>query len=287
MSTALLTVFVDSATHLPVSLTRKKIFYTKRKQLKSSSTFQLARQQSKPDPYLVLSVGKQTEQTPVQMRTDAPIWEQGFTFLVANPDNDTLQLRIVDQKTDKELGRFTYILRALLEKAGMEIVSQPFQLQKSGPESKLTMTLALRILKKAPNLEDDAQLAIAEKGDTIEDLSRPSSKSDDVSPVPPLRKQDSRMSNHSYSNDNDSGLAQEEINVAMTASKTSASPSPDFSEQSSNLIHRTPSITSSAGVSGRGRIQLTLRYSVQRQRLVVIVHKIMYVEEIYRGRQKF
>lgn len=243
----------------------------------------MARQQSKPDPYLILSVGKQTEQTPVQMRTDAPIWEQGFTFLVANPDNDSLQLRIVDQKTDKELGRFTYILGALLEKAGMEVVSQPFQLQKSGPESKLTMTLALRILKKAPNLEDEAQTAVMEKGDTVEELARPGSKSPvDVSPIPPLRKQDSRMSNHSYGNDNDSGLAQEEVNVALLASKTSASPSPDLSEQSSNLIHRTPSMTSSAGIAGRGRIQLTLRYSVQRQRLVVIVHKIMYVQNLLR-----
>ncbi|XP_037038533.1 extended synaptotagmin-2 isoform X3 [Bradysia coprophila] len=252
MSTALLTVFIDSATHLP-----------------------LARPQSKPDPYMVLSVGKQTQQTPVQMRTDAPIWEQGFTFLVANPDNDTLQLRIVDQKTDKELGRFTYILSALLEKSGMEIVSQPFQLQKSGPESKLTMTLALRILKKAPNMEDEAQTAITERGDTVEELSRQTSSKSDVSPVPPLRKQDSRMSNHSYGNDTDSGVANEEVNVALTASKTSASPSPDLSEQTSGLLHRTPSMTSSAGIAGRGRIQLTLRYSVQRQRLVVIVHKIM------------
>lgn len=210
------------------------------------------------------------------MRTDAPIWEQGFTFLVANPDNDTLQLRIVDQKTDKELGRFTYILSALMEKIDLEVVSQPFQLQKSGPESKLTMTLALRILKKAPNLEDDSQAAI-EKGDIVEELSRTSSvrTKSDVSPVPPLRKQDSRMSNLSYGNDNDSGLAQEEINVAILASKSSISPSPDLSEHSSNLLHRTPSMTSSAGIAGRGRIQLTLRYSIQRQRLVVIVHKIM------------
>lgn len=236
--------------------------------------FQLARPQSKPDPYMVLSVGKQTQQTPVQMRTDSPIWEQGFTFLVANPDNDSLQLRIVDQKTDKELGRFTYILSALLEKSGMEIVSQPFHLQKAGPESKITMTLSLRILKKAPNVEDEALTAITEKSDTVEELSRQPSKSD-VSPIPPLRKQDSRMSNHSYGNDTDSGVANEDANIALTASKTSASPSPDLSEQTSGLLHRTPSMTSSAGVAGRGRIQLTLRYSVQRQRLVVIVHKIM------------
>lgn len=209
------------------------------------------------------------------MRTDAPIWEQGFTFLVANPDNDTLQMRIVDQKTDKELGRLTYILGALLEKTNMEIVSQPFQLQKSGAESKLTITLALRIFKKAPNSEDEAQTVIAERGDTVEELSRTATTKSDVSPIPPLRKQDSRMSNHSYGNDTDSGLAQEDVTVALTASKTSTSPSPDLSEPGTHLIHRTPSMTSSAGIAGRGRIQLTLRYSIQRQRLVVIVHKIM------------
>jgi hypothetical protein len=33
----------------------------------------------------------------------------------------------------------------------------------------------------------------------------------------------------------------------------------------------------SSGEAGLGRIQLTLRYSIQRQRLVVVVHKIVYV----------
>ena len=40
------------------------------------------------------------------------------------------------------------------------------------------------------------------------------------------------------------------------------------------LSHRTLSATSSAGDAGLGRIQLTLRYSVQRQRLIVVIHKI-------------
>lgn len=56
--------------------------------------FQQARVQSKPDPYVVASVGKNSEQTQVQMRTDCPVWEQGYTFLVANPDNDGLYLKV-------------------------------------------------------------------------------------------------------------------------------------------------------------------------------------------------
>lgn len=43
---------------------------------------------------------------------------------------------------------------------------------------------------------------------------------------------------------------------------------------SAGLIHRTPSTTSSAGESKLGRIQLTLRYSVQRQKLIIDIHRI-------------
>ena len=43
---------------------------------------------------------------------------------------------------------------------------------------------------------------------------------------------------------------------------------------SPGLIRRNPSFTSSAGESRLGRIQLTLRYSVARQKLIIVVHKI-------------
>ncbi|KAK9694869.1 C2 domain [Popillia japonica] len=40
------------------------------------------------------------------------------------------------------------------------------------------------------------------------------------------------------------------------------------------ILHRTPSVTSSSGEAGLGRIQLTLRYSVPRQRLTVVVNQV-------------
>lgn len=46
------------------------------------------------------------------------------------------------------------------------------------------------------------------------------------------------------------------------------------STASSGLIHRNPSVTSSIGEAKLGRIQLTLRYSVPRQKLIIVVHKI-------------
>lgn len=81
------------------------------------------------------------------LRDDSPVWEQGFTFLVSNPDNECLNIKIYDQKTGNDIGQYTYTLSTLLKQFNMETIQQPFQLQKSGPESKLYMSLSLRILK--------------------------------------------------------------------------------------------------------------------------------------------
>uniref|UniRef100_A0A2M4A0N4 Putative phosphoinositide 3-kinase n=1 Tax=Anopheles triannulatus TaxID=58253 RepID=A0A2M4A0N4_9DIPT len=274
MSTALLTVFIDSAKNLPQ-----------------------ARQQSQPDPYLVLSVGKKTEQTSVQMRTDAPVWEQGFTFLVGNPDNDTFQLKVIDQKTGNTIGTLTYILSALMEKKNLEIMSQPFQLQKSGPESKILMSLSLRILKRHQEVEVDGQTGDKSPGSEADSgLTRSSSvrapslsqsasqqatsiegpsSAEGLSHQASIRKQESRKSNTSAIVDQ--MLIQEEPFAVSTVNAVLMSTpprSPNLSDGGTELLRRSPSTTSSAGSAGLGRIQLTTAYSVQRQRLIVIVHKI-------------
>lgn len=195
------------------------------------------------------------------MRTDSPVWEQGYTFLVANPENDTLQLKVVDQKTQNEIGKYTYIIAHLMEKKNMEVVNQPFQLQKSGPESKIVMALSLRILKRAEAVDDEPEQADKEK------------------PKTPLKKQDSRVSKSSV---NDAALDEEPIvhsnvvtsNLVAVPPSPTASRSSDKSGSGSSLV-RHPSVKSFTGETGvLGDINLTLQYAVQRQRLIVIVHKI-------------
>lgn len=199
------------------------------------------------------------------MRTDSPVWEQGFTFLVANPENDTLQLKIIDQKTTNEIGRFTYIIAHLMDKKNMEIVNQPFQLQKSGPESRIVMALSLRILKRAQAIEDEESTKMPSP---IEDVKEEPSK-------PPLSKQDSKVSRSSMPAD--VAIAEEEPLFASTVSSSLAAvpPSPTGSRASTTSLNRNPSIKSHDGDIGPlGSINLTLQYSVQRQRLTVIIHKI-------------
>lgn len=263
---------------------------------------QQARQQSQPDPYLVLSVGKKNEQTSVQMRTDAPVWEQGFTFLVGNPDNDTLQLKVIDQKTGNTIGTLTYILSALMEKKNLEIMSQPFQLQKSGPETKIIMSLSLRILKrhreqepavttpdKGPASEADSVLSrtssirtSASHGSQSGTLQQQPSTGDSnaaeaaaLSHQGSVRKQDSRKSTTSAIMEQMS-IQEEPFVVSTLNTVMMATPprSPNLSDGGTELLRRSPSTTSSSGSAGLGRIQLTVAYSVQRQRLLVIVHKI-------------
>jgi hypothetical protein len=199
------------------------------------------------------------------MRTDSPVWEQGYTFLVPNPENDTLQIKVIDQKTQNEIGKFTYIIAHLMEKKNMELISQPFQLQKSGPESKLVMALSLRILKRSEPIPD-------------EELEKPAIEDGkEDPPKSPLKKQDSRISGKSISVD--AGAIEEPfLSSNVTSNLAAVPPSPTASRASeksaTSSLERNPSIKSFAGEGSLGAINLTVQYSVQRQRLIVIVHKI-------------
>lgn len=195
------------------------------------------------------------------MRTDAPVWEQGYTFLVANPENDTLQLKILDQKTQNEIGKLTYILSHLMDKPNMELISQPHQLQKSGPESKIIMAVSLRILKRSEPIPDD-------ETPQIEDPKQEAPKS-------PLKKQDSRVSRSSTQ---DAGSIEEPLLSNTAANLAASPPSPTASrksDKSASSLERNPSLKSFGGdPNALGSIHMTVQYSVQRQRLIVIVHKI-------------
>ncbi|XP_068157205.1 extended synaptotagmin-2 isoform X3 [Drosophila tropicalis] len=254
MSSAVLSVFIDSARHL--------------KQARSSS---------KPDPYLVCSLNKQKQQTAMIMRDDSPVWEQGFTFLVSNPDNESLNIKIYDQKTGNDIGQYTYTLSTLLKQFNMEVIQQPFQLQKSGPESRLYMSLSLRILQPGE---------IDKESDTLEQvaaLTRSSSTGGKATEVTVPVIKESQIAGKRLSTE--SPISEEDLTVptrispALSASASSELPITEqqlisASGSGSVLTHRFPDTVSTAGEHGLGRIQLSLRYSAQRQKLDVTIHKI-------------
>ena len=144
----------------------------------------------------------------------------------------------------------------------MEINNQPFQLQKSGPESKIVMALSMRILKRAPESN--------EKEESVP--SSPTVEVKDLPSLSTLKKQDSRISRSST---NDGADIEEPMVAASNVTQSFAvPPSPTQSKKSAHSLYRNPSIQSLIEPGALGLINLTLQYSVQRQRLCIIVHKI-------------
>ncbi|XP_029662541.1 extended synaptotagmin-2 isoform X2 [Formica exsecta] len=255
MSTALLTLYIDSAKNLPCIRGNKQ-----------------------PDVYLEARIDGKKERTPTIPRSCDPVWEQGYTFLVSNPETGILYIKIIDEKTTITVGEMSYNLSLLLEKNNLEITQQPYDLQMAEADSKLVLSMSLNILKyeePEPTFEED------EDDHDINQLNKRIERQESnisnvlFSSVPPspLKKQPSKESVNSQSHNNGPALLPEESAVVEEELIVSTS-APSSLAESPQLIHRNLSMTSFQGEAKLGRIQLTLRYSVQRQKLIVVVHKI-------------
>lgn len=163
----------------------------------------------------------------------------------------------MDQKTGNEIGKLTFIIGHLMEKKNMELINQPFQLEKSGPESKIIMALSLRVLKRAEIVPDEE----------IADVK-------DEEPKVPLRKQESTVSRASVAVAN----VEEPLvasNVTSNLSAIPPSPTDSRSSMSISSLERKPSVKSLMDEPGpNGSINMTIQYAIQRQRLVIIIHRI-------------
>ncbi|CAH0600287.1 unnamed protein product [Chrysodeixis includens] len=263
LSSAVLSVYIDSCKKLPN-----------------------ARAQSRPDPYLTVTVGKKTENTAVQMRTDDPVYEIGYSFLV------------LDSKTGNGLGQLTYSISALLKQKNMSMITQPLMLQKSGPESKIIMSLQLRILKEAIREEDCEEEPLAESASEPSPAVTPAAAAAPAAPAAPATtpaldsvdsKQDAllaepvaRLAEPELKNMEDAPVdnsSQKSVPVEIIEKEVADTQEYQVptGRESPKLIHRTSSLTTSAGEAGLGRILLSFRYSMQNQTLYVVVHKIMHI----------
>ncbi|XP_059474297.1 extended synaptotagmin-2 [Neocloeon triangulifer] len=230
MSSALFIIYIDCA-----------------KQLRS------VKDNKKPDPYFVINLGSKSEQSAVVMRTNDPVWEVGYTFLVQNPDSDTLHIKVMDQKTTSELGSFTYNLVGLYERRLLQVNNQPFRLKGAGPGAKIFMSMQLRILKKA----DVKSITIDKSGGSS-----------------PVHKKEPKRN---FSTDSASLDT-----VSVGSIKAAIEPLVESSIAPAVVNAAPPSSIIESGLRRRGTIkntnigsiQMTIGYSHPRQRLVVTVHKI-------------
>ena len=88
------------------------------------------------------------QETRLKQYSRNPVFEEGFIFLVNNPELDDLNLRVYDERSKTTLGLLRLHLANLLQREGMEYFNQPFKLKKTGSESSVTLHLQLYFTKK-------------------------------------------------------------------------------------------------------------------------------------------
>lgn len=142
LSSALLVVYLDSASNLPTNPLDFNSDGPKPpyKGLKSGKKVSID-----PNPFVKLTVGQKMYTSKVRYKTSEPMWEEAFFFLINNPDTQELKIEVRDSKHKSSLGSVQVALSSLLKEADMTL-NQQFPLQNSGPNSTLKLKMDLRIL---------------------------------------------------------------------------------------------------------------------------------------------
>ncbi|CAD6188572.1 unnamed protein product [Caenorhabditis auriculariae] len=120
---ALLMVYIDSVSDLP---------YPKSK--------------LEPSPFVEVSLGKETQRTPVKVKTVNPLYQTKFMFFVRHVEGQELRFEAIDEGTRRSLGTFALPLNQLLAEPKLEINQQMFMLTLGVHQSPIVVTARLRVL---------------------------------------------------------------------------------------------------------------------------------------------
>lgn len=102
------------------------------------------------DTLVRLHLDNNTQETSVRENTCNPVYEEGFTFLVRNPQMQELNVEMVDNKKDAVQSKIKVDLNKLLKECNLEIKNEEYLLSGvPGGKASLCMNLSLRILKTA------------------------------------------------------------------------------------------------------------------------------------------
>uniref|UniRef100_A0A663M456 Extended synaptotagmin 2 n=1 Tax=Athene cunicularia TaxID=194338 RepID=A0A663M456_ATHCN len=281
LSSALLILYLDSARNLPSG---KKI-------------------NSNPNPLVLLSVGHKAQESKIRYKTNEPVWEENFTFFVHNPKRQDLEVEVRDEQHQCSLGNFKLPLSQLLESEDLTM-HQRFHLSNSGPNSTINMKIALRVLslEKQARSPDHQHSAQVKRPSLSKDARKSSFKPQvPVSPTPDSNKpvpaspviDSDKKTDTAEKSQPPNASPQWPTDLSRSSSSLHAS---NFSYSPSHLSVKepTPSIASdislpiatqelrqrlrqlengtTLGQSPLGQIQLTIRHSSQRNKLIVVVH---------------
>ncbi|XP_069770826.1 extended synaptotagmin-2-like isoform X2 [Narcine bancroftii] len=281
LSSGLLIIYLDCAKNLPFG---KKI-------------------NSEPNPFVQLSVGHNTYESKIRHRTTEPVWEEVFTFHIHNPQIVDLDIEVKDDHQHCSLGSYNLPLKELLETEDLTM-NERFQLNNSGPSSTLKMKIMLRILaiEKQDKPTGLSSAKLKKQSSQSKDSRRSTPKMQPVAPtesnksapaaggdsIKKAEKMDQGENSSTSSQSPQKSTVLPQTSMAHITCSQTSSPSHLTAKES------TPSIASDIslpfatqelhqrlrqlqngttfGQSPLGQIQLTLRHSSQRNKLIVVVH---------------
>ncbi|XP_064201599.1 extended synaptotagmin-2-B-like [Anguilla rostrata] len=108
LSSAVLVVYLDSARNLP----RNPLEFNHEGLKKSSLNKALKsgkKVSSDPSPFVQFTVGHKVFQSKTRYKTNEPVWEEAFTFLIHNPQGQELEVEVKDEKHECSLEGTTVV----------------------------------------------------------------------------------------------------------------------------------------------------------------------------------
>uniref|UniRef100_A0A665X4H1 C2 domain-containing protein n=1 Tax=Echeneis naucrates TaxID=173247 RepID=A0A665X4H1_ECHNA len=269
LSSALLVVHLDSGKNLPSA--------------KKSS--------SEPSPYVQFTVGHKTQDSKIRYKTKEPLWEDCFSFLVHNPRRQELEVEVKDDKHKCTLGNLTVPLSRLLMEEDMTL-TQCFPLRNSGPSSTIKLKMALRILSLEKQVSSDQPSSVQVRKSSVpqpatttcQKRSASDSPLPPPTPPPPISASTLTLQHRDGEPYSASPLrSTSNLTTCMSASQkhlphneSTPSLASDISLPFATLElqHRLRHLQNGSAPSQYplGEIQLTVRHSSQRNKLIVVVH---------------
>ncbi|KAJ8010224.1 hypothetical protein DPEC_G00072780 [Dallia pectoralis] len=297
LSSALLMVYLDSAKNLPSNL-----FNFNHDVLKQASVFKSLKSgkktSSEPSPFVHLTVGSKSFESKIRHKANEPIWEEAFSFLVHNPRRQELEVEVKDDKHKCTLGNLTVPLSGLLAEEDMTLTQQ-FPLKNSGPSSTIKLKLALRVLclEKQTSMSNQPSSVQVRKASVVKTDSPSQRLSTSEVPLTPIaRTPPPEGPPADASNPTVHTRLQEEEQRGASPVRSTPNLSKTISSSQKHLPHKESMASLASDISQPfatvelqqrlrqlqngsalspyplGEIQLTVRHSSQRNKLIVVVH---------------
>uniref|UniRef100_A0A8C9R5Z2 Extended synaptotagmin 1 n=1 Tax=Scleropages formosus TaxID=113540 RepID=A0A8C9R5Z2_SCLFO len=233
-----------------------------------SCVFQLKKGNKDPNPMVQLSVQDTTKESKTCYGTNSPQWEEAFTFFIQDPRKQDIDIQVKDDDRSLSLGSLSIPLSRLLTSPELTM-DQWFQLDNSGPASRIYINAILRVRPLHSYLSSNMELIFVQLFICLFFTVSCARFTIFVSFLIFI-----------VSIQSEGG----EDSTANAEHTESIIPMPELSHNGHTLTHtvRSPLICLSSvadsAKSGWSQVKLTLRYSTEENRLVVIVHACRYLE---------